>query len=224
MRSSPFFRPLFNSTVTSESPGAPLSQATQIPSAPMPQISPLNQGWHARSKLCRTRFAMWMAARLCSPGSPPARCSCKIHLEFNTLCRPSGQLPLRFPISTVRNNKPTPPPLHPSALRRSLGTNTSCDSRHECSTNMRSDGEPESETVDDPIYAQTNVAVWVLTAASGAFLLVRIWCRHRFSKLWWDDGVLLLSWVRNTTLLCPSNPLAKLSPQDICRCDAKPES
>jgi len=47
---------------------------------------------------------------------------------------------------------------------------------------------------DAAIFSQTNVAVWVLTAASGGFLFVRLWCRHRFSKLWWDDFVLSLSW------------------------------
>ncbi len=54
----------------------------------------------------------------------------------------------------------------------------------------------QSDEGDASIFAQTNVAIWVLTGASGAFLAVRIWCRHRFSKLFWDDALLVLSWVR----------------------------
>jgi hypothetical protein len=53
-----------------------------------------------------------------------------------------------------------------------------------------------SDEGDAQIFGQTNVAIWVLTGAAGAFLGVRLWCRYRFSKLWWDDGVLTFSWVR----------------------------
>jgi hypothetical protein len=51
---------------------------------------------------------------------------------------------------------------------------------------------------DAAIFTQTNIAIWVLTSASGAFLAVRLWCRHRFSKLWWDDALLTFSWVCQT--------------------------
>lgn len=52
-----------------------------------------------------------------------------------------------------------------------------------------------SDNGDAAIFFQTNIAVWVLTSASGGFLAIRLWCRHRFSKLWWDDALLTLSWV-----------------------------
>ncbi|KAK4096256.1 hypothetical protein N658DRAFT_519313 [Parathielavia hyrcaniae] len=52
-----------------------------------------------------------------------------------------------------------------------------------------------SDEGDAAIFSQTNIAIWVLTIASGAFLAVRLACRHRFSKLWWDDAVLSLSWL-----------------------------
>ncbi|KAK4245435.1 hypothetical protein C7999DRAFT_34198 [Corynascus novoguineensis] len=55
-------------------------------------------------------------------------------------------------------------------------------------------GARDDDNGDAAVFSQTNVAIWVLTAASGAFLFVRLWCRHRFSKLWWDDFVLSLSW------------------------------
>lgn len=48
---------------------------------------------------------------------------------------------------------------------------------------------------DDHQYVQTNIAVWVLTGVSAAFLFVRLYCRLRFSKVWWDDLVLTTSWV-----------------------------
>ncbi|KAL2162488.1 hypothetical protein VTH06DRAFT_7402 [Thermothelomyces fergusii] len=53
---------------------------------------------------------------------------------------------------------------------------------------------PNPQRGDSSIFPQTTVAIWVLTCASGAFLAVRLWCRHRFSKLWWDDYILSLSW------------------------------
>lgn len=52
-----------------------------------------------------------------------------------------------------------------------------------------SSGQGDAQSV------QANVANWILTAASGAFLFVRLWCRFRFSKLWWDDFVLTAAWV-----------------------------
>ncbi len=54
----------------------------------------------------------------------------------------------------------------------------------------------ETDNGDAPIFTQTNTAVWVLTTAAGVFLAVRLWCRYRFSKLWWDDALLVVSWVR----------------------------
>jgi hypothetical protein len=53
-----------------------------------------------------------------------------------------------------------------------------------------------SDNGDASIFAQTNVAIWVLTMSSALFLGIRLWCRNRFSKLWWDDALLTLSWVR----------------------------
>jgi hypothetical protein len=44
-------------------------------------------------------------------------------------------------------------------------------------------------------FVKTNIATWILTCASGAFLFFRVWCRIRFSRLSWDDYVLTTSWV-----------------------------
>ncbi len=54
----------------------------------------------------------------------------------------------------------------------------------------------DTDNGDARVFTQTNVAVWVLTSAAGAFFAVRLWCRYRFSKLWWDDALLAVSWVR----------------------------
>ena len=56
----------------------------------------------------------------------------------------------------------------------------------------------QSDNGDAAIFTQTNIAIWVLTLSSGAFLAVRLWCRHRFTKLWWDDALLTFSWVCQT--------------------------
>lgn len=53
-----------------------------------------------------------------------------------------------------------------------------------------------SDDLDTPIFTQTSIAVWVLTAGAAAFHAVRLYCRHRFSVLWWDDALLTVSWVR----------------------------
>jgi hypothetical protein len=64
--------------------------------------------------------------------------------------------------------------------------------------NATFDSRYQSDNGDAAIFTQTNIAVWVLTLSSGAFLAVRLWCRHRFSKLWWDDALLTFSWVCQT--------------------------
>ncbi|KFZ02997.1 hypothetical protein V502_11321 [Pseudogymnoascus sp. VKM F-4520 (FW-2644)] len=47
----------------------------------------------------------------------------------------------------------------------------------------------------DEQFVQTNIAVWILTSAATAFLAVRLYCRLRFSQVWWDDFVLTSSWL-----------------------------
>lgn len=40
------------------------------------------------------------------------------------------------------------------------------------------------------------IAIWVLTSVSGVFLALRIYCKFlRKRGLWWDDHVLVASWV-----------------------------
>ncbi|KAK3900615.1 hypothetical protein C8A05DRAFT_35750 [Staphylotrichum tortipilum] len=48
---------------------------------------------------------------------------------------------------------------------------------------------------DEAIFTQTNIAVWVLTMSAGGFLVLRLWCRHCYSKLWWDDALLVVAWI-----------------------------
>jgi hypothetical protein len=59
-------------------------------------------------------------------------------------------------------------------------------------------------------FVQSNIAIWILTCASAAFLFVRLYCRLRFSSVWWDDFVLTVSWVR-------AAPISR----NETRCDAK---
>ncbi len=53
----------------------------------------------------------------------------------------------------------------------------------------------QTDNGDEAIFTQTNIAVWVLTMSSGGFLALRLWCRHRYSKMWWDDALLMVAWV-----------------------------
>lgn len=42
---------------------------------------------------------------------------------------------------------------------------------------------------------EINAAVWVLVGTSTLFLAARLWCRQNFSRISWDDLVLIISWV-----------------------------
>jgi hypothetical protein len=49
------------------------------------------------------------------------------------------------------------------------------------------------------------VVIWTLTSLSGLFLAVRLACKSRSKRrLWWDDHVLSLSWVRLAVSPSPS--------------------
>jgi hypothetical protein len=49
----------------------------------------------------------------------------------------------------------------------------------------------------DDLGPSTRAAVWVLTALPSIFLVLRVYCKCRQSRgLWWDDYVLIASWVR----------------------------
>ncbi len=44
-----------------------------------------------------------------------------------------------------------------------------------------------------------NIAVWILTAVAAVFIALRFYCKISRSKpLWWDDYLMLASWVRWT--------------------------
>ncbi|KAK1757765.1 hypothetical protein QBC47DRAFT_165011 [Echria macrotheca] len=48
----------------------------------------------------------------------------------------------------------------------------------------------------DDFGPQLNYGIWVLTAVAGGFLGLRIYCKKiRRRRLWWDDHVLIASWV-----------------------------
>ena len=47
-----------------------------------------------------------------------------------------------------------------------------------------------------------NVIIWVLTGAAGLFLALRMFCKYiRGKKMWWDDYVLIASFVRSPSSL-----------------------
>lgn len=64
---------------------------------------------------------------------------------------------------------------------------------------------PRAEAAED-ISAKTRVSVWLLTSMAGFLMGLRLYCkwlRHR--GLWWDDYILVLSWVRDIEFL-PIHP------------------
>lgn len=54
---------------------------------------------------------------------------------------------------------------------------------------------------------QINLVIWLLTALSSAFLAMRVYCKFlRHRGLWWDDYLLIGSWVSAPVLVwCPSS-------------------
>jgi hypothetical protein len=56
---------------------------------------------------------------------------------------------------------------------------------------------------------QINFTLWLLTALSAAFLSLRVYCKFlRHRGLWWDDHLLIASWVSLPVILPSQNPLA----------------
>ena len=48
-----------------------------------------------------------------------------------------------------------------------------------------------------------NYAVWILAAVSTLFLSLRVYCKlWRNRLLWWDDYVLIMSWVSLSAMVC----------------------
>lgn len=72
-------------------------------------------------------------------------------------------------------------------------------------------GRPTSRTIDQPQAkmdatpretdaqnegTRINVSVWTLVGFSACFLCLRIYCKFlRHRRLWWDDYILIVSWV-----------------------------
>jgi hypothetical protein len=40
-----------------------------------------------------------------------------------------------------------------------------------------------------------SISTWTLGGVSFAFLVIRCWIRQNQKKFWFDDGVLMISWV-----------------------------
>ena len=50
---------------------------------------------------------------------------------------------------------------------------------------------------------EVNAELWTLFAATTAFLAARLWCKiTRRHGLWWDDHILIFSWVVTTAFCC----------------------
>lgn len=69
---------------------------------------------------------------------------------------------------------------------------------------------PRAEPADDGLphvdYGpQLNIVFWLLCVLSGIFLGLRVYCKvYRGRKMWWDDYVLIASWVGATAPPCMS--------------------
>lgn len=51
------------------------------------------------------------------------------------------------------------------------------------------------------------VVAWLLIALSAFVLVLRLYCKfHRHNRLWWDDHILVASWVSLDFILCNFTP------------------
>lgn len=49
----------------------------------------------------------------------------------------------------------------------------------------------------DNLGPKVNIVVWLLIGLSSVFLVLRVFCKFRTHRgLWWDDHILIISWVR----------------------------
>jgi hypothetical protein len=61
----------------------------------------------------------------------------------------------------------------------------------------RSLGQRSTEPGDNNLGPYLNRVIWSLAALSSLFLGLRVYCKFlRRRQLWWDDHVLIASWVR----------------------------
>lgn len=66
----------------------------------------------------------------------------------------------------------------------------------------RQDGGSTDGLSHEDYGPQLNFTIWFLVALSSLFLAVRIYCKAlRNRGLWWDDHVLIASWVREFSLV-----------------------
>ena len=64
--------------------------------------------------------------------------------------------------------------------------------QRQSSTQQSTDGLPH-----DDLGPQLNLVFWLLTGLAFGFLSLRIYCKYlRGRRLWWDDYLLIASWVR----------------------------
>ena len=57
------------------------------------------------------------------------------------------------------------------------------------------------ELPHDDLGPQLDFTIWLLTILALGFLGLRIYCKlWRSRRLWWDDYVLILAWVRRDTV------------------------
>ncbi len=105
-----------------------------------------------------------------------------------------------FSLSTITTGSPTSSPsilasALPSSQNDTSFRNTTVDMAAGNGTNDSSDRGFRLPPSTD-FGPQINFTLWLLTALSAAFLALRIYCKFlRHRGLWWDDHLLIASWV-----------------------------
>lgn len=73
----------------------------------------------------------------------------------------------------------------------------------------------DTDSSDEPIYVfvdpslEMNLGLWLLFAGATVFLALRLYFKTtRRHQLWWDDYILLVSWVSNESSLVNVQALA----------------
>lgn len=61
----------------------------------------------------------------------------------------------------------------------------------------QSSAQTTDDLPHDDLGTRLNTVFWILTSLSFVFLALRLYCKFRRGRrLWWDDHLLIASWVR----------------------------
>ena len=70
------------------------------------------------------------------------------------------------------------------------------------STSPANSATGAARTEPENLGPNVNISCWTLTAISAVFIALRMYCKFKTHRgIWWDDAILIISWVRSSCTL-----------------------